>query len=287
MRVFITGLSGSLGTALANYHHSLGDQVWGCSRNESKGVEWIRQNGHLGTLFLSCVKEFDNKSDMSRILPTMDRLYHCAAMKHVNLCEESPFEASIQNIAYTASVVEACKDEGVPVVFASTDKACMSQGVYGATKLIGERIVLKYGGSVVRLVNLISSSGSVFDLWKRQQSEGKPITITDPDMTRYFMPVRVAAQFMAERAMPGNVVIPHCRSIEMGNIAYAMGWDNKTTTGLRPGESLHQWLIAPGGRAEVNLHCYILDQGTTWFKGRSSEEGPFWDISELLAEIRS
>lgn len=287
MRIFITGLTGTLGTALANYHHGQGDQVWGCSRSESRAVEWLRKYSHLGTLFLQCVSNILQKTDIGRLLPSMDRVYHCAAMKHVNLCEEQPEIALVQNVAFTNAVAVACADNKVPVVFASSDKACMSQGVYGATKLIGERIVLKYGGSVVRLVNLIGSSGSVFDVWKKQVEDGKPITITDPEMTRYFMPVRTAAQFMAEHSVPGRVVIPYCRSVRMGNIAYAMGWDNKTSIGLRPGEVRHQWLIAAGETVEIDSYKHTLGQGTTWAKGKSSEDGPFWDVKELLAEVNA
>jgi FlaA1/EpsC-like NDP-sugar epimerase len=215
----------------------------------------------------------------------MDRMYHCAAMKHVNLCEESPHEAALQNVAYTEAVALTCIEHNVPMVFASTDKACMSQGVYGATKLIAERIVLKYGGSVVRLVNLIGSSGSVFQVWKQQIKEGKPITITDPEMTRYFMPVHTATQFMAEHSMPGKVVIPYCQSVKMGSVANAMGCNNVSVIGFRPGEVCHQWLVSPGEVAQNSLHKIILSQGERWGKGLSSESGPFWNMSELLSEV--
>jgi UDP-N-acetylglucosamine 4,6-dehydratase len=290
MRVFITGITGTLGTALTEYHHGKGDQVWGCARNESRAVEWLRKHGKKATLFVQCATSLSlNSTDSYRALQTMDRVYHCAAMKHVDLCEKQPIDAVWNNLGVTDHVVTACYHASVPLVFASTDKACHSQGVYGATKLIAERMVLREGGSVVRLVNLIGSSGSVFPLWQKQVKEGKPLTITDPDMTRYFMPVRTAAQFMAENALAGKVVIPYCRSVRMGDVVTALvanlsGKDNVTKTGSRPGESRQQWLIAPGDTARPTDHAYVLGEGSVWTNGKNSDEGPWWDVSELLQE---
>lgn len=291
MRVYITGITGTLGTALTKYHHSKGDQVWGCARNESKAVEWLRQYGNMATLYLQCVSNLLQKTDSGRVLPTMDRVYHCAAMKHVDLCEQQPEVALVQNIAFTNAVAVACAEYKVPLIFASTDKACQSQGVYGATKLIAERIVLKNGGAVVRLVNLIGSSGSVFQVWQQQVKVGKPLTITDPDMTRYFMPVRFAADFMANCAIPGKVVIPCCRSVRMGDVAYTLAHphtERVKVIGTRPGETKQQWLVPPGGSAKVE-ECfrYILNEGSTFLNGKNSDEGPFWDIQELLSEASS
>jgi FlaA1/EpsC-like NDP-sugar epimerase len=296
VRVFITGLTGTLGTALARLHKERGDDVWGCARNESRAVEWLRENKGVATLFCcdasSLVKA---KTDPYKLLPSMDRLYHLAAMKHVDLCEANPWEAYDQNVCLTAQVVWACSTAKVPLVFASSDKACMPTGVYGATKLLGEKIVLREGGAVVRLGNLIGSSGSVFRLWKDALGRGERIRLTNAPMTRYFVPVRKAAEFVADMALPGKLVVPEpMKSAVMGDIAHRVaalggspGEKGIVVTGPRPGETMHQWVVAPGDRGycEKNVRIVLCDDDLGKFPfGESSEKADRWDVDELLRE---
>lgn len=263
MRVFITGITGSLGTAIAHLHHDRGDKVHGCARDEDRGLRWHREHPGMGHLILAdCATIGDRMTRAGRLLPTMDRLYHCAALKHVDACEADPVEAFTQNVIATARVAGACRVAGVPVVFASTDKAYQPANVYGATKLIAERIVLGEGGAVVRFGNLIGSSGSVFRLWAEAVERGEPIRLTDPEMTRYFIPVREAARFMADQAVTGEIAIPFdMRAVRMGDVAAAIG-GRVEVIGTRPGETMHQELA----------------------DRVSSETAWRWDVGELLAE---
>jgi FlaA1/EpsC-like NDP-sugar epimerase len=183
MRVFITGITGTLGTALAEAHHRTGDVVFGCSRGESRVVEWMRARPGVATIYLSDACHLHHPSDAARVLPSMDRLYHCAAMKHVDVCEAQPQEAVRQNVDCITSLAVRCEELGVPMVSVSSDKACLPQGVYGATKLIGERVALAHGAAVVRLGNLIASSGSVFAVWGRAVAEGWPVKVTGRETT--------------------------------------------------------------------------------------------------------
>lgn len=241
-------MTGTLGGALAKLHHARGDTVFGCARSEEGACRWHRDRADVGTLFVCDVESIAyHGNDLSRVLPTVQRVYHCAAMKHVDLCEEGPDEAAFQNVRNTSLVAHACDKFGVPLVFASTDKACMPQGVYGATKLIAERTVTRLGGAAVRLGNLVGSSGSVFARWKESLARGEKIKLTDPEMTRYFMGVVEAANFMADESVPGKVVIPHpLKAARMGDVANALAGPGVDVIGPRPGETRHQWLVAPG-----------------------------------------
>lgn len=291
MRVFVTGISGSLGSALALLHAGRGDQVWGCSRSEERAVAWLRQHRNVGTLFLANASSLaDRHSDAGRLLPSMDRVYHAAAMKHVDTCEAQPAEAVAQNVGLTAVVASACREAGVGLVFVSSDKACLPQGVYGATKLLAERVVLREGGAVVRLGNLIGSSGSVFAAWAGAVRARERVSLTDPDMTRYFLPVDVAARFLAESAEPGKVVIPDpLRAAVMGELAKAVAGPLVTVVGRRPGETLHQWLAAPGERVKRGngavLHArrlVLAHDGEPLADGLCSATAERWDTGELL-----
>jgi FlaA1/EpsC-like NDP-sugar epimerase len=263
MRIFITGMAGTLGTQLAQLHVERGDSVVGCSRNEERGKAWQRRwEGSRCHLIVG-----DANSLKQEHLKLYDRIYHCAALKDVVLCEKNPLEAWRQNVELTAKVVnDRC-------VFISSDKACMAGGssIYGCTKFTGERIALQAGAAVVRFGNLIGSSGSVLQLWK----EAKELTLTDPDMTRYFVSVKVAALWAADTVLFGQIQAPTTmRSVRMGDLAAAFNCPIKVI-GPRPGETKHQWLITAG--ETVN--------GKVWETGLRSDEAPRWSAEELLKEM--
>ncbi len=128
---------------------------------------------------------------------------HAAAMKHVPACEFNPFEATETNVRGTQNVVEAAIDAGVDrVLTVSTDKAVDPTNVMGATKLLAERLMASaelYKGPAqtrfasVRFGNVIGSRGSIVPLILSQVAAGGPVTVTDPEMTRYLMPLGTAA----------------------------------------------------------------------------------------------
>jgi UDP-N-acetylglucosamine 4,6-dehydratase len=286
MRVFATGLAGSLGTALARLHHARGDQVFGCSRDETRAVEWLSQNAHLGTLLMAdCAALLYPLHDVRSIARTCDVVYHLAAAKHVDLCEQNPETAYLQNVGRTMNVIQFCDEAGIPLVFVSSDKACLPASVYGATKFLAEKMVLRSGGAVVRLGNLIGSSGSVFAKWAKAAQEGEEIEVTDPSMTRFFIPIEDAARFIATQSLPGKVMFPPMRAARMGDV---VDWLRKLTSvavrtvGTRPGESLHQWIAAPGDMVKSERGRCVLGEGERLLAGWSSELAEPWGPEELL-----
>lgn len=287
MRVFLTGVTGTLGSAIADFHLEQGDQVFGCARNESKAVDWLARYGKRATLFLGDYTALsDPTSDMHRTMVNCGRLYHCAAMKHVDLCEQNPDEAFRQNVVGTNALALTCQREGVPFVFISSDKACLPQSVYGATKLLGETIAVRHGGAAVRLGNLVGSSGSVFELWKKQAAKGEAIRVTDPEMTRYFIAVEDAAEFCATQTLFGKVVAPaDMKAVRLGAVAMEVATGRSfMVVGRRPGETKHQWLIAPGDLVACGLeqHAIVIGEGSAIPDGENSETADQWDVDDLL-----
>ena len=152
MRVFITGITGTLGTELARLHRDRGDEVLGCARNEAKVVEWLDRRPRVATVLVCDAFRLSMAdTDAGRLLKTIDRVYHCAAMKHVDVCERMPAEAFYQNVVVTGAIAGACEAARVRLVFASSDKACLPMGAYGASKLMAEKLVVSpFGRSSVR-----------------------------------------------------------------------------------------------------------------------------------------
>lgn len=287
MNIFITGVCGSVGTALAKLHHSRGDKVYGCSRNETKLVEWADK--------YDCAEvRVGDAEDLCRFHTWaggllerggVGKVYHCAAMKHVDLCEKDPVTAMRQNFDLTAEIASKCKWFGIPLVFVSTDKACAPSSVYGASKLAAERLVVSLGGAAGRLGNVIGSSGSVFRRWRDVATEGGSVRLTDPGMTRFFMTAGEAALFLADKLCPGKVSVPHyLASVSLGGVAeaFARRYDCKVeVTGKRPGDSKHQQLVSP---EEADAKTVWFGNGSPCTKPIDSLNAPVWSVGKLIEE---
>lgn len=152
MRVLVTGSDGFIGSRVSDALRWRGHEVTNCDvADDILSPTWV--------------------DDMGR--ETFDRCIHLAAHKYATTAEDCPEQVADLNIRGTANVVRA---SGCPVILASTCKAADPCTVYGASKLIAERIVLNAGGVVVRLVNVVGSTGSVVDLWDDMES---PLPVTD------------------------------------------------------------------------------------------------------------
>ena len=226
--------------------------------------------------------------DRKRIFEVMDKykpdvVYHAAAHKHVPLMEINPREAVKNNILGTRNVAEAASHARVKsFVMVSTDKAVNPPNIMGATKRLCEMIVQdmatrsEYTKFVaVRFGNVLGSRGSVIPLFKKQIAEGGPITVTHPDIVRYFMTIPEAAQLVIQAgslARGGEIFV-----LDMGkpvkivdlatNLIRLSGFSEGDTeikfTGLRPGEKMYEELLNEG---EVNpkqvfpkIHIGIAD----------------------------
>ena len=145
-------------------------------------------------------------------------VYHAAAYKHLSNYEREHMEEVVMtNVIGTLNIIKLCEKYKSKLVFISTDKAVNPTSLMGTTKLLGEVMVKRAGGVVVRFGNVIGSRGSVIPIWEKQVKEGKPITITDINMKRYFMTIPDAVKLVikASKAKGGQVMI-----MDMGEQEY-------------------------------------------------------------------
>jgi FlaA1/EpsC-like NDP-sugar epimerase len=196
-----------------------------------------------------------------------ERVFHAAAYKHVPLMESNPEQAIRNNVLGTRVVAEEAGRQGCgKFILVSTDKAVRPSSVMGATKRLAEMVVLaldeKYPETAygaVRFGNVLGSAGSVIPIFKKQIERGHPLTVTHPDVTRYFMTIPEAVQLilqaslleelrghiaMLEMGEPVRIVDLAHNMLRLAGIPSANG-EHMVFTGLRPGEKLHEELEAP------------------------------------------
>jgi UDP-N-acetylglucosamine 4,6-dehydratase len=228
--------------------------------------------------FIGDVRDLDR---LKRAMVGVDVVIHAAALKQVPACEYNPIEAIKTNIDGAKNVIEAALDARVHRVIAlSTDKAVNPINLYGATKLVSEKLFVQAnayrGGDPIRLAsvrygNVVGSRGSVIPLFRKQRESGR-ITITDPRMTRFWLTLEQAVQFVIrslERMQGGEVFVPKIPSMKILDLAEAIapGCEIKNT-GIRPGEKLHEVLLSEDeARHTVELDdTYIITPTHPWWK---------------------
>ncbi|MGJ1266061.1 polysaccharide biosynthesis protein [Sphingobacterium spiritivorum] len=193
-----------------------------------------------------------------------DLVFHAAAYKHVPLMEQNPYEAILTNVIGTRNVADmAVKYKAKKFVMVSTDKAINPTNVMGATKRAAEIYVnscqqqLQTAFIVTRFGNVLGSNGSVIPLFERQMEAGGPLTLTHPDITRYFMTIPEACQLVQEAGVMGKggeifvfdmgksvkIIELAKRMIRLKGYRYPEDIDIKIT-GLRPGEKIYEELLA-------------------------------------------
>ncbi|NLW92070.1 MAG: polysaccharide biosynthesis protein [Syntrophomonadaceae bacterium] len=203
--------------------------------------------------------------DQERLLRAMegvDIVFHLAALKHVPACEYNPYEAVKTNVLGTQNVIDcAIKQNVCAVVYASTDKAASPTNTMGASKLLAERLISSanhWKGShdlklfSVRFGNILNSRGSVIPLFSRQIINGGPLTVTDGNMTRFFMDVNRAVDLILQSltiAQGGETFVFKMPVMSIGDMARAVvDLSGKaveiSTIGLRPGEKMYEELMS-------------------------------------------
>ena len=253
-KVCVTGAGGSIGSVLVRRLVDLGANVRGIARSEESLLRipsGARQM--LGSI--------TDASFLAEAFAGQDTVFHCAAHKHVSICEANPDEARFNNICGTDRALYRAMRAGVnQFIFLSTDKAFEPSCVYGETKQAGERLVIEASKmphpmncKIVRLCNVLDSSGSVIPIWRKQIEAGGPVTVSSPYATRYFISMEEAVTFLiGAQNMDG--IGPHVpdwvkptRIIDLARMVIAArtpyGVEIKIT-GMKPGEKLHETLTA-------------------------------------------
>lgn len=303
--VLVTGAGGSIGSelcrqivrleptrlilldvseyALYAIHHELEAEVKGLDIDLVPVLASVRDADHVRRVLAQC---------------TPDTIYHAAAYKHVPLVEHNPAEGIRNNTFGTLNMALLAREFKVPdFVLISTDKAVRPTNVMGASKRLAEMVLQALaaeGGatcfSMVRFGNVLGSSGSVVPLFRRQIAAGGPITITHPEITRYFMTIPEAAQlviqassmatggevFLLDMGEPVKVIDLARRMVELSGMtvrdsANPEGDIELAVTGLRPGEKLYEELLI-GENPMPTLHPRVM---------KGHESFPAWDALQV------
>lgn len=255
-RVLITGGAGFLGRGiLRRVGRGLPWDVTIYSRDEAKQVE-CRERYPNVRYVLGDVRDFGR---LLTVVDGHDLIIHAAAMKYIPEAEFNAGECVSVNIFGATNVIEAAKEVGVDqVIGISTDKAVQPVNIYGATKMVMERMFAdqevqkipegrpRTQFKCVRYGNVIGSTGSVIPLFERQMRENGKVTLTDPRMTRFWMGIDEAIDVILvaiDRAGPGSIVVPSARAMTMKDVATTIAGAAIEEIGVRPGEKSDEMLI--------------------------------------------
>jgi len=293
--ILITGGTGSFGKAFIEYALANLDpkKIIIFSRDELKQYE-VRQLFNDDSRLRFFIGDIRDQHRLSRAMHKVDYVVHAAALKQVDTAEYNPFEFVQTNIIGSQNVIEASIDAGVKKVVAlSTDKASSPLNLYGATKLAADKLFQSgnhYAASyetrfsVVRYGNVMGSRGSIVPFFKKLAAEGKSLPITDNRMTRFWITLPEAVQFVVDsfdRMVGGELYVPKIASMKIMDLVEAIAPGSKThEIGTRPGEKLHEEMISEDdSRRTLDLgdRYVILPTIAAWGftppKGEEVEDG--------------
>lgn len=291
--ILITGGTGSLGKQLTQTIFKKWPNVKRLviySRDEQKQFQMAQDfpNDKYPAIrfFIGNVRD---KARLVRALEGIDVVIHAAAMKHVHIAEYNPTEAVKTNVDGAQNVIEACLDTDVKdVVALSTDKACAPINLYGATKLVSDKLFIAANNikgsrdlrfSVVRYGNVMGSNGSVIPFFLKKKKEGV-LPITDKDMTRFNISLDEGVDMVLhalEHSMGGEIFIPKIPSYRITDVATAIDPNcEQKIVGIRPGEKLHEEMITPSDSfTTYDLGKYYVILPTT----------PIFNINEFVSKF--
>jgi len=227
--ILVTGGTGSIGSrVVAELLKHAPRAIRILSRNEEKQF-WMRRK-YLGRTLRFLIGDIRDRDRLSDAMHGVDYVFHCAAMKHVDMCQYNPQEANKTNVDGTMNVLRAATHAGVKrLVHLSTDKIVQPNCVMAATKLAAEQTVLAHNRwqdrpvcIVARMGNVLYSSGSLAQIICRCVRLGKRYTLTDPDMRRYFISGEDAARWLLCALMggdAGDIWIPRMTEWRIGDLA--------------------------------------------------------------------
>ena len=300
MRALITGGSGTIGRSFIKNYTDFFD-IFSLSRDENKQTQLTR--------YFPSVKQYlgsvEDRETVFRVFEEIkpDIVIHTAAVKHINLAEKQPIQTCKVNIVGSLNIIDASVRCDVPVTVAvSTDKACSYESVYGGSKWLMERCFLEANSnrnkfSVCRFANVAHSDGSVLPFWLKQEEEGKPLKLTDPEMNRLMFTQDEAANLIYRtidytRKHEGGFVCSYkMKCVNMFDLAKVIS-DNIEIVGKRPGEKRDEDLISKHElpytyvrgndihiRAEENIYDEKLEVP---YNSQSAEKMTSKQIKELV-----
>ena len=282
--VLVTGAGGSIGSEICRQVLRVKPKkllLLGHGENSIYLIHQELRNIAPQDTLVPIIADIRDKNQLEQIFKNYnpDVVFHAAAHKHVPLMEIQPIAAVLNNIYGTRNVADVAGAHGVDrFVMISTDKAVNPTSVMGATKRVAEKVVLGMNHTydtkfiTVRFGNVLGSRGSVIPLFRKQIEAGGPVTVTDPEMTRYFMTIPEASQLVLQAGAMGNggevFLLDMGEPVKIVDLAKNMirlsGFEpNKDIriefTGLRPGEKLYEELLTAEEGTNTTTHKKIFE----------------------------
>lgn len=255
MKYLVIGGTGTLGRAVIN-ELKYPSEITVFSRGELEQQKLKK----LYPTMRFVIGDVTNRQALRMAMMGCETVFHFAALKHIDVCEENPMEAIRTNVDGTRNVAETALEAGVNnLVFSSTDKAVLPINVYGMTKAISEKYLLNLDEvsplniSVFRWGNVIGSRGSAIHTFVKHMEKMTPIPITHTDMTRFWIRIEDAAKFILSTLngpkRPAQVFIPEMKAASVMEVLEAISRILKMTytcnvVGVRKGEKLHECLFS-------------------------------------------
>ena len=269
--VLITGGTGSIGIGLIKEIIKYKPRAIRIFTNDENSIFETRRIVGDNSIFTFMMGDVRDRDRLNLAIRNADIVFHAAAMKHVDICEQNPFDAVKTNVIGTSNILEAALLEDVSkFILISTDKATNPTSTLGASKLLAERLTAKassYRGrgkttfATVRFGNVIGSRGSVFQIFLEQIRKGLPITVTDKRMTRFIMSIPEAASLILKIthiAKDGEIFILKMPSVRITDLALGIShvYSKQYNVNMkklppvkistaREGERFHEYLISP------------------------------------------
>lgn len=242
--VLVTGGAGAIGSAIVQYLlEEKGNEYTVRVFDSDEYAIWNLQQRFKGNpnirFLIGSVRDYPR---LQEAMHDVKYVFHCAALKHVALCEFNPFDAVETNVIGTQNTIRAAfaTEDAEKFVYISTDKAVNPTSLMGATKLIGERLILaanyvkgrrKVKLSAVRFPNIRETRGNVFEAWAKQLEKEGRIRVNDPAMTRYFISINRAVSFVMEafsHMKGGEIFVPTLSKKDIhGILVVAKDWLSK------------------------------------------------------------
>jgi len=276
--ILITGGAGSIGQALCEKLIEFHPKTIALFDINENSLFNLRQKygAECGDKIRFLLGDIKNLDRLQYAFKGMDIVIHGASYKHVLECEYNPLDAVETNINGTTNVIQAAINQNVKkVIFTSSDKAANPSNTMGTTKLLAEKLIIAandYGArttifSCCRFGNVIGTSGSVIPLFKKQIIDGRPITITDPGMTRFMITQETAIDLVLKAGYlseGGEIFIFKMPAVKVGDLADVMikkyGKAKKVVIGIKPGEKKYEEVMTEEemSRAIEGTDMYVI-----------------------------
>ncbi len=290
--VLITGGAGSFGSAMLDHILSHKPKVVRVFDNNEEKLFHLEQKYYGNDYVRLLLGDLRDKDRLRRAIEGIDIILHAAALKHVHSCEYNPFEAVRTNIIGTQNLIDVAINEEVGrIMLTSSDKAANPTNVMGTSKLMGEKLIVAAAHhkgsrdcifSCVRFGNVVGSSGSVIPLFNKQIKNGGPVTVTDPEMTRFVLSMSEALELVTksiELAHGGEIFILKMPAIKIGILAKVMVDELASNYGYKPSDIRIKEI---GIKAGEKFHEDLMTEEEL---SRSLETDEFFIILPQLKEV--